>query len=95
MIPLCCGKPRATNYCPDCGKPMVDEPILQLLAHCRKIAIQHRSQHDAFVKGCEEQTTDEDKEFFRTLIKRSGASAVKWESYCSALEDLLATARKG
>jgi hypothetical protein len=33
---VCCGKERATQYCPDCGTCLDQSPLYTLLVHCKQ-----------------------------------------------------------
>lgn len=88
MIPMCCGKPRMTKFCPDCGGPITQEPILSLLQYCRKRAAEERkhcSHHKKFVGSR--------PEFHSEQLEKHEARLNLLESYVSALVEMIEASR--
>jgi hypothetical protein len=87
----CCGKARATPYCPQCGRRLGGAgPLWDLLAHCRKtVATQEKTAagyRAAFAAG--------DKYLTRERVEAVEQAAAKWGAWADALAELL-EARQG
>lgn len=78
---LCCGLPRETSFCPDCGKNLADnEPLLSLLTHVRKV-IQGRN------KVIDRRIQRTGLENRGVLVRQSGLS--KWLAWEAGLMEVL------
>jgi hypothetical protein len=77
----CCGKERSTRFCPECGKRLVDDPLVELLAHVRKTEKLYR--------------TSAAKAMARSLHSKYdnpgywSEKADKWQSWVDALSRLM------
>jgi hypothetical protein len=91
----CCGENRATKFCPECGKPLVNEPILQLLKHCTQhVRVRKNAIKNARALNTKGNATCS-KEWRDHSIEKEEATFVKWQSWESALEELITTTSAG
>jgi len=85
----CCGSNRMGNFCPTCGKTLKeDDPLLSLLAHVRTQAGLQRALADRRAKSPTyhpDVISDRGKKYLRQMEK----SALKWESWQTALDNLI------
>lgn len=85
----CCGRSRATKYCPECGKCLV-HVLDGLLRHCKSSlataerVVKHTRKrgegllHAQSVQDCSE------------LVRRQERVVAKWQSWVWAIDDALA-----
>lgn len=73
----CCGKEWKTRFCGECGKMLRDDsPIHALLKHCRKTAKTMRTEANKHGGA-------------GAYAAKTEAWAAKWESWTTALAELI------
>ena len=75
----CCGRDRATRYCPDCGKKLVVHVLDGLLRHC-KSSLVTAERVLQYSKG---NLRDEP-----LLLKRQEQIVSKWQSWVAAIGEV-------
>ena len=87
---ICCGQPRGTRYCPECGKELYQPgPLHDLLRHVEKTARAHRlwlSRHD---KTTRDATAPAWHQRSLAIHAKRLRLANRWEGYASALRELM------
>lgn len=82
----CCGKPRASRFCPDCGKLLHDDDSLYgLLKHCRTFAAKYATA--AAREARESQPGAE--------AGHAARSAERWQGWADTLGRLIDRAGPG
>jgi hypothetical protein len=81
--PLCCGRPRRSPYCPECGACLETKSLYGLLAYCRGI-------HARLEKRQQEWQVDR-AAGVRRHATNYGAALSKWQAWIQALEAVLFT----
>lgn len=88
LMTTCCGTERDTHYCPDCGKKLISDPILELLDHVDKTAGAVRIQYESWMERLH-NGTEVQRENARINPKKL-ETVKKWEAWRDALQDALA-----
>lgn len=87
----CCGKPRTTPFCPQCGKGLdVHTGLGDLLAHCRSTEKRIRADARRFRWNFKEVGNSR----YSELARRSDEMADKWKTWAEALAELMAKQEK-
>jgi hypothetical protein len=81
----CCGSPRATDFCADCGKVL--NPLVELTAFCQH----ERDRLAAKSVAHHERAADEEDPAKKQRLQEKAAGyetkAVRWERYIVALTE--------
>lgn len=89
---VCCEKERTTRFCPDCGKPLGKDPVLELMRHVRKVEENHRKQvanHMDDAVGWKQDGDHEKAQRFLSQADRYHNLADQWKSWGDALAALI------
>lgn len=84
----CCGEDRDVSFrfCPRCGAALEQTPLLELLAHVRKVARSNRTAQ----KNAARKMEDRECEDYQTRLNESYSKvAGKWERWETALTEHL------
>lgn len=85
VSPVCCGAPRRTRHCPDCGLRLIPDGTLgDLLLHLIQQANTHRNESNRLT-----MIQDDDKPHLKKSLERELALVAKWEGWVSTLSDLI------
>lgn len=87
-MPNCCGEDRNTPFCPECGEPLANKDVLQLLKHCRNQAKSRNKLLGRHLKSLQDSDKLDDEEKSRREVS-AGIRLGKWQRWTDALEELL------
>lgn len=86
----CCGKPRTSPFCPDCGNKLEsDDPLVGLLVSCRRSERAHRASARRWREKLGQPGEETWKEFHEDQAAESDAKAAEWKARADALADLI------
>jgi hypothetical protein len=83
---LCCGQPRTSRYCPDCGEKLRREPIDELVSHCKTQEKKALTQASRF----REHGGYGEQEECNQYARKQEEAAARWKSWYEAIRDLMA-----
>lgn len=81
----CCGHERSGKFCSDCGKPLSDDPLARLLAHCHTQIKKQGSQAETFKR----KAKSSGREYDEKEARRSAEAAKEWQVRAEALTEIL------
>lgn len=84
MSVVCCGQPRTSRFCPDCGKQLAGDPLMELLIHCRISEKKQRTQAENF-RDCGKPDDPGRKEAVESRTMRADV----WKARADALVKLM------
>jgi len=88
---ICCAKPRATRFCPECGTELYPAGVLSdLLRHVERVASQHAKNADLYDKADLDASDPDYKERLLRRNARYRRLSATWRAYAEALRALLA-----
>lgn len=83
----CCGEPRTTPFCPECGKKLpVPHPLWALVKYLRRCA---KAQKTAAERGRRHAADDDPRGRNARRVSAASAAAAKWGCWADLLENLL------
>jgi hypothetical protein len=83
--PQCCGAARLENFCPVCGRPLHDSPLVGLLIHCLKILSAQKRLADRARAVLENGATDQ----MNKKLRHYETALQTWERRIDALAELM------
>ncbi len=87
---MCCGKVRTSKFCPDCGKELTGDALLQLRQYLQVMAGARNKDVEREKRKAEEEEKPEwKKEYLRIAAKRQKV-ADKWQRWLDTLDALMA-----
>jgi hypothetical protein len=91
IFKTCCGCEWATNFCPNCGKRLVEvTPLEELQVHIRKIEGQSRKAAERRSRWkCGDN--DDSRKRNEKIVKQHIGVANKWKRWGDALDEILGT----
>lgn len=92
----CCGEPRASRFCPECGANLgKDDPIAWLIVHCRQNEKSNRTRADRhrfgvdFPSGSWKQDLEGWRRYCEEHAEDSESKADAWKARGDALSALV------
>jgi hypothetical protein len=82
----CCGRERSSRFCPDCGKALADDPLVELLNHCWLSEKKQRSEAENFRAAGDADDLSRKSTYETRLVRADG-----WRDRATALAALLAS----
>lgn len=87
----CCGKTRATPFCPECGKKLDEHSALGgLLEHLNHNVYHHERMVKKFEECLRSDPTAKSSYRWARLYESAKATALKWKNWETSLLSLLA-----
>jgi hypothetical protein len=90
MASECCGRERASSFCPDCGKRLDADPLRTLADHLRKQAAFYAKKASARRSLAGSEADAGHADWLRRSADRADAVHAKWSGWLRAVEEAAA-----
>ena len=102
MSEQCCGKPRTSPFCPECGKQMTHgTPLHELRKHCvdkRKTLVTSLKNKKREMESELKKSKDTDREYnirsMTQVVAKEEQVVLKWTRWIDALDAILSPQEK-
>ena len=82
----CCGKVRATPFCPECGSALIGHGLRTLLSHCQGHISRLTARLARTRENAANETNEGNRRWAKLTIEKQEKTLAKWEAWVAALE---------
>lgn len=88
----CCKQERESQFCPDCGKHLQDDPLVTLqkyLRHQADKASESLAKREEITEELKKDDDDVDERWLEGKLSRARTHFDKWDSWAKAIEQII------